>query len=1437
AAEGCTAFVEIGPGTTLLSLGRQSVTEPAAAWLPSLRRGSQEWQTLLPSLAALYVRGAPVDWPGFDTDYARRRLALPTYPFQHERYWLPLAANGASRAVSRLPASRSNGRMDAAHPLLGQRLKSPALKDPVFESQLAPDTPAHLAGCKLYGTTILTAATFLELVLAAGRTQFGTAALLIEQVAVEEIVLLPKNESRLLQTILTLDGNEVAGFQVATLEGGDNWTQHITGKMSQQGPAGAPVITLAAIQERCPRLRDPDAHYQNLAAHGLSYGAIWQILQSLRQGEREVLAEIRLPAALRADVEQYALHPALLEAGFQAAACLGNGGLYRPARIEALRFYHRPGPRLWCHAILQEAAGAAPDVITVDLSLFDDAGVVAVKIDGLQLAPYQPEPPAGLATEASGRWLYELAWQPKPVPSPPAGTLPSLTDAVEQAGAHLQVLGNDPALAAYDRLFAELDALSLDYFVEALRELGWTFAAGEHVSLPDLQQRLQVVDGRKPYLNYMLQQLAEAAFLVPTDDGWQVAGVSPLPDVPAHLAELAARFPQQEAELALLARCGAGLPEVLRGQRDPLTLLFPDGSFHLLEGVYQHALSAQALNSLVERAVTGAIARIPEGQTVRILEIGAGTGGTTSALLPHLAQAQTEYVFTDVSPLFLARAAEKFADYGFVRYEILDIEQSPEVQGFRGQKFDIILAANVLHATSDLRRSLGHVQAHLASGGMLILLEVTHNRRWLDLIFGLTEGWWKFRDFDIRPEHALLPRERWLALLREVGFSEITALPNTHQDGTALAQQSLILARNGEGGQRERWLILADSDGLGVQLATDLASRGAACDLVFPGASFARLGERQWAIDPAAPLAYKQLLAAITDVEQTRLRGIISLWGLETPPVETLDDEQLATGPVTHCDQVLSLLRALAGQAMPLPPRLWLVTRAGQAVDGEEAPLNVMQAPLWGLGKVIALEQPQWWGGLIDLPATPAEPAADVANIVAQLDTTDVEDQVAFRRGQRYVARLVRSARRPGANGHRSISAEHAYLITGGLGGLGLRTAAWLVEQGARHLVLAGRRGLPERVEWPVYEATSEMGRRIAAVQRLEASGATVQVAQVDMAQPAEVARLLAQLKTAEKPLRGIVHAAGISRNQPVVEIDAASLAAVLRPKVNGAWLLHQHTLDIDLDFFVLFSTAAAVWGSTGAAHYAAANSFLDALAHYRSSLGRPALSINWARLSERGMLTEEEERLLAAIGIEAVPLEQALALMADLMVDGVPQQTVAAIDWPKFKAHFEVKAQRSLFTLIEPGPAAQTAPATQTPDMLQRLAETPAGNRRDVLTRFVRDELARVLQFPSPEALDLRQGFFDMGLDSLTAVELKSRLEKSLGLRFPAATLFNYSNIVSLVNYLAGELPLFETPAQAAEVDGPPAEPANDVLATIEQLSDDDVARLLAERLRNKGE
>ena len=404
-------------------------------------------------------------------------------------------------------------------------------------------------------------------------------------------------------------------------------------------------------------------------------------------------------------------------------------------------------------------------------------------------APRRTEAPKPAAT------LQPVAEpQPAAAPKPPPQNRPALSQIVRQIQDG-QVEEDLPAdLQQYAELVPEMEELSLLYVLEAFAEMGWQAQAGDSISTPELAASLAVESQHHRLLGRLLEMLGEAGYLKSAGDDWEVSRQLTADSSATRFTDLRQRFPNGELELSVLDRCGRNLAGVLRGQCDPLGLLFPTDGPDVGQ-IYGKAPASKLLNDLAGQAVAAELAQWPDDRMVRILEIGAGTGGTTTAVLPRLPQDRTDYVFTDISPAFLAQARKKFSDFPFARYLPLDLEEDPCEQGFEPGQFDLILAANVLHATQDLQQSLAHVRKLLAPQGLLIMLENVGRQRWADLTVGLTDGWWRFRDTEIRPDYPLVSEDTWQSLLGEAGFDEaadaLCAL-ESDRDG---ARHPLILGR------------------------------------------------------------------------------------------------------------------------------------------------------------------------------------------------------------------------------------------------------------------------------------------------------------------------------------------------------------------------------------------------------------------------------------------------------------------------------------------------------------------------------------------------------------------------------------------------------------------------------------------------------------------
>ncbi len=545
------------------------------------------------------------------------------------------------------------------------------------------------------------------------------------------------------------------------------------------------------------------------------------------------------------------------------------------------------------------------------------------------------------------------------------------------------------------------------------------------------------------------------------------------------------------------------------------------------------------------------------------------------------------------------------------------------------------------------------------------------------------------------------------------------------------------------------WLIFADGAGVGQAVAASLEAQGARCILVSPADEYARLAADRYRIDPSRPADFQRLVDDALGQEACACQGVLHCWSLDARP-PTLDSAAaLDEARVLGCESALHLVQALAESPWRERPRLWLVTRGAQAVGETPVPLAIEQAPLWGFGRALAFEHPELWGGLVDLDPL-GETNELAASVLAELGQPRDDDQVAFRQGKRLVARLARWPEAGAATQQGNVRGDATYLITGGLGGLGLAVAQWLVARGARYLALMGRRGPTDRAQ--------------DILRALEQAGARVAVLQGDVSRGEDIAAALAEIGRTMPRLRGVIHAAGVLDDGLLQQQTGARFARVMAPKVAGAWHLDRLTREAPLDFFVLFSSASVLLGSAGQANYAAGNAFLDALAHQRKWEGQPGLSVNWGAWAEVGMAAELERsgnNTLAGRGVGALAPRHGLEALGRLLNQERPQVGVMSVNWARWQQLSPfVAAAPVLSELMGSG----SAPILGKPGLTREavLAADPAA-RCQLLEDYFTEQAAGVLGLAQTE-VEPDQPLTDLGLDSLMAVELKNRIEGALG-------------------------------------------------------------------------
>jgi acyl transferase domain-containing protein/pimeloyl-ACP methyl ester carboxylesterase/acyl carrier protein len=550
-----------------------------------------------------------------------------------------------------------------------------------------------------------------------------------------------------------------------------------------------------------------------------------------------------------------------------------------------------------------------------------------------------------------------------------------------------------------------------------------------------------------------------------------------------------------------------------------------------------------------------------------------------------------------------------------------------------------------------------------------------------------------------------------------------------------------------------RWIVVQDRQGVADALAEQLAREGADVALIDGPSSPARVGEQLEARNDS------EIPCVVLDLASLDL-------GLDPPG----SGPDLIATATRRGGSVLQLVRSVVER--DAAARIWLVTRGAQMVDGDAMLPALQQAPVWGVGRVLAHEHPANWGGLIDLD--PAAHPADAAKMLAALVLgSEGEDQWIVRGDRCYAARLTRYAPEAGAP---TLDTTGVYLISGGLGEMGLCMADWLVSRGARHLVLVGRRAPEEPAQ--------------AHVERLRQSGADVHIFEADVADPLDVQRVLDSIDAGPAPLRGVIHCAGVLEDGVILRQDESRLGRVLAPKVGGAWELHARTAGSNLQFFVLCSSAAGILGSPGQSTYAAANVALDALAIWRRASGLPALSVQWGPWSV-GM--GRFRRPVA--GLQNLTPHAGVALLERLLVAPVADVAAMQVNWSELLRQNPLSAEIPLLAELTAATRRTTASLTFHPEeplhadrrvpVLDLLSAASTDDRPALIRAYLEQRINTVLRRSEP--IDDRQNILELGMDSLMVVEVLNDCRRDLRIALYPREMYALPGFGALVEYVAG--------------------------------------------------
>lgn len=991
-----------------------------------------------------------------------------------------------------------------------------------------------------------------------------------------------------------------------------------------------------------------------------------------------------------------------------------------------------------------------------------------------------------------------------------------------------------------------LDGLCTAYMNLALRNLGAFSNSGEQYSLEALSEQCRVIPRYRPLFSRWLQGLTEQGHLQQDQGLFTNLAPCATETVQAHL-EAVTRW--ASPKVALVQRCGENLAAVLMGKTDPLEffqgfLYDFDQADTNLEAPWHHHYSA-----IIQAILGQAVRSLSPLANLRVLEIAGGIDYVTDELLPVLPGSQTSYTFADVSGSFLNVAKKRFSQYPWVECRSLDINQPATEQGYVKGSFDVIVAVKSLHIAKNIEAILQNVHSLLAPGGLLLLWEKTQQTLDLDITWALLMN-------PLKEERSLdnlyLSKDQWEEALRASGFVQVAAFPETSLGQHVLVAQASWSAvpstplaftsfrqkdlhqtplSSGKkpdiadwfyipswkrcmppqpfqlGAQTTQlgyWLVFVDQGNLAGQILKQLELEGQDVVTVRVGEQFSSSNhpksQRVYTINPQQPNDYNALLKELIALDLTP-KTIVHLWSLtsQDQPVSGLDvDPAQEKGFYS----LLFLAQALGKQHVTSELQITVISNNLQSVTGQET-LSPEKATLLGPVKVIPQEYPNIHCRSIDvaLPEAGSWQEERLVDCLLSESSANVSDQVIAYRGlHRWVPDFEPVRLDNAFSATPRLRQGGVYLITGGLGAIGLNFASHLAKTLRAKLILTGRSSFPAKDEWQGWlinhDQDDAISRKIHTLKELEALGAEIFVAMADVADFDAMQPVIAQAQERFGQINGVFHAAGVLGDGAIALKTREDVEIVLAPKVRGALVLDAILKDVELDFMVLCSSRASIRPVFGQVSYASANNFLDAFAHYKSSKdGTFAVSVNLVNAWLGGGITVEAAKKLALTRnytqsqVPAAPMREA---QVDLLEDGylpaegievfsrilgstLPQVVVSTTDLKAVVNQNRVEKALDQVHLHLP-----TQPTHPRPE-LNNAYVTP----RNETEKMLADIWQTVLGI---KQVGIHDNFFELGGDSLLTVQIRSKLQETFNQDFLTTDLFQYPTISALADYINRE-------------------------------------------------
>jgi acyl transferase domain-containing protein/surfactin synthase thioesterase subunit/NADPH-dependent curcumin reductase CurA/NAD(P)-dependent dehydrogenase (short-subunit alcohol dehydrogenase family)/acyl carrier protein len=1345
--DGHRCFLELGPHPVLQAAIGECLSDPSTPTkvVSSLRRGASDFESLAASIAELHVTGATLAWP--EIVGAGQLLELPTYPWQRSEHW----SESDQAEQYRKGASVTSARLSATprHVLLGAKLDLPT---PTWLRTLRLAEQPYLDDHKVQGSAVFPGAGYLEMALQALAEveNEGVAApnpkeyWLLSDVEIGRALYLRAEEAVELETTRSGDRWTIHGCS-----GSDGtWVRHAGGRCRREAFVNKPAaLALDEVKQRCDKPLPADYAYRLFRDVGLQYGPTFRGIRELWYGPQECLARLELPESLAeaSARDAYLFHPALLDAClhtlFGALNLNGEdsdrrGNVFLPISVERLRLYQRPGTKLWSHARLHTRRSQH---FAADISVYDESGAIVAEVLGLRCQAL--ETPAAVAEQRQRDWLLEYEWQKSPS-GPRAGKALS---------------GRWLVLAPHvdHPLLALLEERSADYVV-AVPGADFTCENGVY-TLPAVapaafrELLTQVAKSGEP-----LRGVIHGWCLEPNPRGelgaaWEsqeLGAVSVL-----HLVQALAPLYESTAEttaapaLWLLTRLTQpvsvehpielahstlwGLRRVVANEHPGLGArsVDVDASHESLRGFVAELPGSAAEDELAFRGGERFVQRL---RRYRPVSPTTPVGSAASAEPRMELRVQKAGDLRSISWVSLPS------------FELLPHEVEIEVHA-TGLNFKDVMKATGLFPRRLLEGNLwSHETIGMECSGRV--------RRVGSQVRNVAPG---------QEVMALAPRT--FASHAVTHSALVVPNPGLSPEAAATIPVAFLTASVGLEEQArlsagERVLIHAASGGVGhaaLQIAADLGAE-----------IFATAGS-----DDKRNLLRKLGVKHVFDSRSLRfaedIREATNGEGVDVV-LNSLSGEAItqSLGILRDYGRFVEIGKMDLDRDFPLGLRPFTRCLSFHAVDLD----RLLAQRVETCGRILSSIHDRLLAGRLHaLPVRcyPTAQATEAFQAMASAQHT----------GKLVVSISPSEVPIQAAAGVR-LRANAAYLVTGGLGGFGFQLALWLAEHGAGHLVLLGRRGK----ETPGARAAEE---------RLLALGASVQIEACDVADAEQLRAVLARVP-AEKPLRGIFHAAAVLDDALLKNLELTRYQKTFAAKALGAWNLHQQTQANSLDYFMCFSSMASVLGNQGSANYCAANAFVDALAHHRRHLGLKALTVNWGVIADVGMAADEDfyRQNLERNGLQTIHSRHCLELLELLLEADRTQTTVCPIDfetWLRFNPAGREGRLSELLSVTPGDGAAARAQSAEELALRGQLAPLDEAARSALALATVSKVLASVLRMPV-EKIDPSRSLTALGADSLMAIEIKNRFE-SVGLAISVTQLLNRNSATTLAKRLLDAL------------------------------------------------